>query len=168
MEAIKGGSEDAFAALVRRHQDSLVNFFRRLGANTSAQDLAQETFLRVFRYRMKYRPDAKFTTFLYTLARHAWADSMRKEKRHEALADGLEAELDGGYGTIPPDSHAKLDASAALGLLPEKLRLVVVMSIYQGMRYEEIAGALDVPVGTVKSRMFLAIRRMQEALDVKT
>jgi len=168
MARIKNGSQEAFADLVRRHQDSLVNFFRRLGAITTAEDLAQETFLRLFKYRKKYRPDAKFTTFLYTLARHAWADSMRKAKRGETLATRLADGQDGSPDAAPPDSHAQIDANTAMALLPEKLRVVVVMSIYQGLRYEDIADALDVPVGTVKSRMFLAIRRLQEKFNVKT
>jgi len=79
-------------------------------------------------------------------------------------------------GKIPPTikklgDHAfersRLDAQAALNTLPEKLRLVVVMSVYQGQRYDDIAAALGVPVGTVKSRMFLAMGRLKEFFDVK-
>lgn len=167
MESARNGDTAAFAVLIRRHQNSLVNFFRRLGAYTEAEDVAQETFLRLWRYRTRYRATARFTTFLFTLARHAWADHLRQAHKRERIAERTEAE------TMPHDAAAqetarqRLDAQAALNALPEKLRLVVVMSLYQGLRYEDIAAALDVPVGTVKSRMFLAMARLKDFFDVE-
>jgi RNA polymerase sigma-70 factor (ECF subfamily) len=71
MGMVKLGQREAFEILVCRYQRALLNFFSRMGANIGdAEDMVQETFLRVFKYRFKYRPLAKFTTFLYTLARH--------------------------------------------------------------------------------------------------
>ena len=159
------GDTAAFAALIRRHQNGLVNFFRRLGAHSEAEDVAQETFLRVWRYRARYRPTAKFTTFLFTLARHAWADHLRRAQKQERVVECFGAEVaphDGGAQHAAPH---RLDAQVALAALPEKLRLVVVMSLYQGLKYEEIGVALAVPVGTVKSRMFLAMARLKELFD---
>jgi RNA polymerase sigma-70 factor (ECF subfamily) len=162
MEKIKAEEEDAFALLIRRHQSPLLNFFHRLGANSDAEDLVQEVFLRLYRYRDRYAHSAKFTTFLYTLARRAWADRWRKRQRIERIEERarkeMPAESDGNLGR----TRDTLDAQQALTQLPEKLRIVLVMSLYQGLRYDEIAAALEIPTGTVKSRVFLALRRLKE------
>jgi RNA polymerase sigma-70 factor, ECF subfamily len=165
MQRIKDGDQDAFLQLVRRYQGPLLNFFFRLGAYSDEEDLVQDTFLRVFSYRFRYKPVAKFTTFLYTLARHAWADSMRKAQRRENLSERISNEWpvsdDGAMNRI----SAKLDAQTALSKLSEKTRAVVVMSLYQGLKYEEISAILQIPVGTVKSRMFVALNQLKEILD---
>jgi RNA polymerase sigma-70 factor (ECF subfamily) len=168
MRRVRQGDTTAFTLLIQRHQGALVNFFRRLGAHTEAEDVAQETFLRVWRYRMRYQPTAKFTTFLFTVARHAWADHLRRMQKRERIAERVETETPPHDATAQNTARRRLDAQAALKVLPEKLRLVVVMSLYQGLKYEEIAAALDVPVGTVKSRMFLAMARLKEFFDVET
>lgn len=167
MERARANDTAAFAILIRRHQGALVNFFRRLGAHTEAEDVAQETFLRVWRYRPRYRPTARFTTFLFTLARHAWADHLRHMRKRERIAERAVAEIAPHDAAGQDAARHRLDAQAALNTLPEKLRLVVVMSVYQGQRYDDIAAALGVPVGTVKSRMFLAMGRLKEFFDVK-
>ena len=91
MQRVGRRDRDAFTVLVRRHQHALVNFFRKMGDYNSADDLAQETFVRLFRYRRKYRPKAKFTTFLYLLARRAWIDHCRalgrRKKAYEEIAE---------------------------------------------------------------------------------
>lgn len=167
MQRVRAGDTTAFAVLIRRHQAAVVNFFRRHGAHTEAEDVAQETFLRVWRYRLRYQPTARFTTFLFTVARHAWADHLRRMQKRERIAERVETELLPHDATAQHTARRRLDAQAALNALPEKLRCVVVMSLYQGLKYEEIAAALDVPVGTVKSRMFLAMARLKEFFDVE-
>ena len=167
MQCARAGDATAFAMLIRRHQSALVNFFRRLGAHTEAEDVAQETFLRVWRYRTRYQPTAKFTTFLFTVARHAWADHLRRMQKRERIAERVKNEMPPHDATAQNTARQRLDTQAALNALPEKLRLVVVMSLYQGLKYAEIAAALDVPVGTVKSRMFLAMARLKEFFDVE-
>lgn len=167
MERIRAGDADAFAALVRRHQEPLLNFFRRMGAHTGeAEEMVQVTFLRLYGYRMRYAPRAKFTTFLYTLARHAWIDETRRRARRREKA------MPAAHAVSSADDvrriEARLDVEAALARLSERLRLVVVMSVYQGLSYPEIAQALEIPVGTVKSRMFLALRALREALSVRS
>ena len=162
MERIGAGEENAFPLLIRRYQSPLLNFFRRLGANHDAEDCVQEVFLRLYRYRDRYEHSAKFTTFLYTLARHVWTDRWRKRQRMERIEERarqeMPAESDGNLGR----TRAALDAQQALTQLPEKLRIVLVMSLYQGLRYDEIADALQIPTGTVKSRVFLALQRLKE------
>ena len=168
MAAVQQEQRDAFAVLIRRHQSAVVNLFRRLGANHDAEDLAQDTFLRLYRYRLRYRPTAKFTTFLYTLARHAWADHLRRAWKRERIADRGRVEQADCDAAAQDRARTRLDAQAALDRLPEKLRRVVVLSLYQGLRYEDIAAVLRVPVGTVKSRMFLAMGRLKELFNEKS
>ena len=159
------GDAGAFATLVRRHQRPLLNFFRRCGVQTDAEDLVQQTFLRLYRYRDRYTPRAKLTTFLYLLARQVWLDDLRRRGRFARLREGLAAEPEAvaAYGTQP--ERGRLDLDAALARLPEGLRLVVVLGVYQDQPYAEIAAALRIPVGTVKSRMFNALRMLRKMLE---
>ncbi|MBQ9344164.1 MAG: RNA polymerase sigma factor [Kiritimatiellae bacterium] len=152
---------EAFRLLVERHQQPLLNFFTRLGASTLCEDLAQETFVRLWKYRKKYRPSAKFTTFLYTLARHAWQDACRRQARFASFQERYARETasitDGGLPALRKD----MDVQAALDALSPKHREVLVLAVYQGLRYEEIAQVLSIPVGTVKSRVFNALSTLQ-------
>ena len=162
MAQAREGREDAFAALVSRHQRPLLNFFSRLGASTAGDDLAQETFIRLWNYRHKYKPSAKFTTFLYTLARHVWLDFLRRRYRFRLFADRYREEMpastDGGIGKL----RKQHDIQAALERLTPKLREVLVLAVHQGLSYDEIAAILSIPVGTVKSRVFNALSTLQE------
>ena len=92
MLAVRDGDEAAFRALVERHQLPLVNFFARLGSGDAAEDLAQQTFLRLYKYRTRYEPRARFTTFLYMMARQIRIDSLRKLQRVKRLKEEFEEE----------------------------------------------------------------------------
>lgn len=160
------GSREAFEELVTRHQHGLLNFFSRMGAYTEAEDLVQETFLRVFRYRRRYRPTAKFTTFLYVLGRNVWADLGRKKARRERLDASLQTEAEIARREERGEKGAvRLDVQAALNRLSPKLREVVVLNVYRGMSYQEVADALGIPLGTVKSRLNLALHELREFFD---
>jgi RNA polymerase sigma-70 factor (ECF subfamily) len=151
-----------------------------MGARThEAEDMAQETFLRLFDYRGRYEPSGKFGNFLFVLARHAWADAGRASSRTPRPAgDVVEAAPDcqrsrpraeGAGAQAAAGRHvervdAKLDVERALEALSAKLREVVVLGVLQGMEYADVAEVLGIPVGTVKSRMHLAMRAMREAL----
>ena len=162
MALVRAGREDAFRLLVERHQRPLLNFFTRLGASSHGEDLAQETFVRLWNYRKKYKPAAKFTTFLYTLARHAWLDYVRRQSRFQLFTrryrDEMPVATDGGLGRL----RKNLDIQAALERLSPKLREVLVLAVHQGLNYDEIAAVLHIPVGTVKSRVFNALATLQE------
>lgn len=166
MTLVTHGRKEAFVEIVRRHQKSLLNFFRSLGVHTDAEDLAQETFVRLFKYRDRYRPSAKFTTFLYLLARQVRIDMLRRQKRREDLEDRLVKEHLAEESGLPSGGRAAMDVEAALDVLPEAMRSIVVLNIYQGLKYREIAEVLDIPVGTVKSRMFEALKRLREVFHV--
>jgi len=167
MERTGRDDREAFALLVRRHQQPLLNFFSRMGAYNDAEDLVQETFVRVYRYRQQYRPQAKFTTFLYTLARRVGVDRLRRLWRVEKTQARVTEENEVTPPVVNPTGLAGLDVPAALAALPEKLRETLVLSVYQGLAYEEIAGVLGIPVGTVKSRIFTALQRLKEWFDEK-
>lgn len=165
MEQAREGCRASFERLVRRHQQPLVNFFRRMGVYNESEDLAQETFLRIYGARHRYQARARFTTYLYTVARRVWIDHLRKGVRREALKEQLEAEWpdrdEGGVGPLVQ----RLDVRAALDRLPDKLRSVVVLNMYQGLKYDEIGAVLDIPTGTVKSRMFVALGRLKDIME---
>ena len=161
---------DAFEVLVKRHQKMLLNFFARSGVQYDYEDLVQQTFLRLYRYRGRYVVSAKFTTFLFLLARQVWIDELRRRKRHERLVEGLTAEPHPEHA-VPSAADAGaaggMDVGSALASLPEGLRQVVELGVYQDLPYAEIAAILKIPVGTVKSRMFNALAKMRAYLEEK-
>lgn len=159
------GDDAAFGRLVERHQRPLLNFFLRSGADNESEDLVQKTFVRLYLYRDRYRPVARFVTFLYHLARNVWIDETRAMGRKRRLFNALrEEEWPGGQTGPASPSGAAMDAATALASLSQKLRDVVVLHIYQGLRYQEIAEVLGIPEGTVKSRMNLAMNALRKAL----
>lgn len=163
MALARRGDREAFGTLVKRHQKMLLNFFVRMGVQHSSEDLAQQTFVRLYRYRDRYVANAKFTTFLFLLARQVWVDELRRRGRRERLVDELAADP---ALTPQPECPArrvagKLDVAQALETLPEGLRMVVELGVYQDLPYAEIAEILGIPVGTVKSRMFTALARLR-------
>ena len=160
-----GRDRDAFESLVRRHQSGLLNFFRRMGDYNDAEDLAQETFVRLFKYRKRYRPKAKFTTFLYMLARRTWIDHLRKRERKRTVQESFAEEArHAAEMEDSPSDAMKTRVDEALRTLSDEMRQVVVMSVYQGFKYREIADVLDVPLGTVKTRMYHALRKLKDAI----
>lgn len=164
MARVREGDEVAFRQLVERHQRPLLNYFARMGAFTHNEDLAQDTLLRLWNYRKKYKPTAKFTTFLYTLARHVWLDHIRKQNRfklfRERYREEMPASTDGGLGRL----RNKIDIQAALSRLSPKLRETLILTVQPGLTYDEIAKVLRIPVGTVKSRVFNALATLQERI----
>ena len=157
---------EAFAELVGRYGKILLNFFARSGVQYDCEDLVQQTFLRLYRYRSRYVPTAKFTTFLFLLARQVWIDDLRRRKRRERLMEGLEQEPQPPLRGSMDDEGARgrLDLQQAVGALPEGLRQVVELGVFQDLPYAEVAEILGIPVGTVKSRMYHAMRQLRAFL----
>ena len=162
--------EAAFALLVSRHQKSLLNFFIRSGVQYDSEDLVQHTFLRLYRYRQRYVASAKFTTFLFLLARQVWIDELRRRQRRQRLAESLAAEPYEEFAAPAAPSagvEGDLDLARALAALSEGLRQVIELAVYQDLPYAEVAEILKIPVGTVKSRMFNALAKLREMLGGK-
>ncbi len=151
----------AFSLLVKKHQQSVMNFFARNGVSRDVEDLAQEAFLKLYRARHRYQPSAKFTTFLYLIARQVMIDSIRHGSRKAKLMEGYGKEAD-QMEEAPSMRGEKEDAEVALGCLSQALREAVVLVVMQGMAYAEAAEILGVPTGTVKSRVSAAMQKMRE------
>ena len=178
--SIQKGRIQAFTQLVERHQRSLINFFYHLSWDRQvAEDCAQEVFLRLYGHLGSYEPQAKFTTFLYRIARNLWIDRMRAEASRGGRPASLEAVSDSGGdrplrdrvsspSPTPVEILAKQETRQALRdaieRLPEEQKTVLILSEMQGLKYQEIGAILEIPVGTVKSRMHTAMERLKELL----
>lgn len=163
MALVASGDDGAFESLVMRHQKSLLNFFARMGAQSECEDLVQNTFVRLYQFRDRYQATAKFTTFLHVLAYRVWADLGRKNMRREKLSVHLRVAAE-TVETAADEPAPGIDVEAALDKLSSKLRDVVVLHFYQGLPYQEIADVLQIPLGTVKSRLHLAINALRDLL----
>ena len=177
--ALQEGRLPAFTQLVDRHQRSLINFFYHLSWDRQvAEDCAQEVFLRLYAHLASYEPQAKFTTFLFRIARNLWID----RKRAEAARGGKPVSLDAGDdrplgGRVPAGSPTPVEVlarqearealRAAIDRLPDEQKAVIILSEIQGMKYQDIGAILGIPVGTVKSRMHTAMERLKELLTEK-
>ena len=175
------GDDSAFAEIVSRYQDVLLNFFMRKGVSfADGQDLAQRTLLRLWRYRHRYEPTAKFTTFLFLLAGQVAIDFIRAEGRRNGLQEDLEreAETEATTGTMQsagetsvvcrpaePDDAQGERVRRAVASLPPGLRDVVELGVFQDLPYAEVSEILGIPVGTVKSRMFNALKKLKELMN---
>ncbi len=163
MEHIGNGGLDAFAELVKRYQKPLLNFFLKLGVEQDAEDLVQKTFLKIYASRDSYRPCSRVLTFLFCVARNLWIDWLRSKCRRENMM----REYSERMASVNPSQkplESFLDVKSAIAALPPQLRLVITLTIYHGLTYREAAQVLNVPIGTVKSRMHAAIAKLRELL----
>jgi RNA polymerase sigma-70 factor, ECF subfamily len=158
----RNGSQEAFASLVRRYQLRVYNMARVAArSDVDADDLAQEVFIKVFRGLKGFRGDATFRTWLYRVAvnvirSHAARPGMfgwrrREEPQHPDAADPL-ADVP-APGDLEADVAVRQAIDAALRLLPADLRTAVTLRDIEGLDYKEIAEVLDIPIGTVMSRI---------------
>lgn len=171
MLAFAKGDEEAFDDLVGRHQVALVNFFHKMLWNYhAAEDLAQEVLVKLYKCRESYEPRAKFTTFLYRIARNCAIDHLRKTRRERGVlsldvhSDDAIAHEQAGPAETADQNEQTAAVRAAIEALPEDHRLVLVLSEVQGLKYAQISEVLGVPVGTVKSRMHNAIKKLRDRL----
>jgi RNA polymerase sigma-70 factor (ECF subfamily) len=160
------GDTESFEEIISAHQRALMNFFYKLGADKSmVEDLAQETFLRLYRAAKCYRPEAKFTTFLYRLARNVYIDFFRKNKKDRVFPSGDLFEWADKDRNFQRD--LSLDMETLLLRLSDKHREVLVMSFFLKFKYQEIADILELPLGTVRSRIHEAVKCLKK-LSVKS
>jgi RNA polymerase sigma-70 factor (ECF subfamily) len=179
VRGVKEGDLDAFTELVRRHHGSLINFFYRLVWDRhKAEDMAQEVFLRLHRAVETYEPRARFRTFLFRMARNLWIDGVRAGASRPRVASldrpaGAAAETDlrdlwPAAAPGPADAISRIEeveaVRRAVMTLPEEYRLVVLLAEFHQMKYAQIAEVLEIPVGTVKSRMHEAVEKLKELL----
>ena len=181
MQRVGAGDKPAFETLVRRHQRPVINFiFRFLQDPSEAEDLAQEVFLSIWKSAGTYRPDAKFTTWLYRIVinrcinrRRAlqirqWFSVFRPE-RPEPESKEESAALNEGMDTTTPEdiliqSEQGKKARQALDALPANQRLAILLKIYNGFSYREIADIMDCSVPAVDSLLVRAKQNLQKRI----
>ena len=156
-------SDDVLMDEARKFEKNLLNFFWRQGVSSvEGEDLVQETYLRLWKYRRDYRPTAKLSTFLFLLARQVRIDALRRQTRR------TNREEDWGKGrptVLEPDTGVREDVRWAVSRLSDPLRETVELGVFQDLPYAEVAAILGVPVGTVKSRMSNALKKLKEIFD---
>jgi RNA polymerase sigma-70 factor (ECF subfamily) len=174
------GQSEAFGTLLRRYERELYGYLRRyLGDSDLAEDVFQNTFLQLYIKSNQYETGRPVRPWLYTIATHQAIDALRRNNRHQALSlDQSQQELPDGEvrsllelletrGPGPLEQAQSAEdrerVRASVDRLPEFLRQVVILAYYQGLKYREIAEILNIPVGTVKSRLHAALVKLQEA-----
>ena len=166
LRAIADGDRGAFTDLVERWQNRLVNFFyRSTGNRADAEDLAQETFIELYRVADRYQSRGSFSAFLFTIARRRLIDSYRKSQRRPLdyidPSDAkmqLQPEADDSIREIEEAFHL------ALAALPENQRHAILLLQQQGLSYEEIAEALQASVSAVKTWIHRARTHLRQEL----
>jgi len=169
------GDEYAFEEIVYRFKDRLKNFvFRYLDSEEVAEDVVQDTFLRVYQKKHMYRNIAKFSTWIYTIAGNLAKTELRKRKRRKMFSLSSLGLEDKEY-EIPSEEFAPEDEiegeyteqeiQAAINNLSDKFKTVIILRDIQELSYDEISKIVDVPVGTVKSRINRARLKLQEKLQ---
>lgn len=168
MELIQGGDEKAFTELVNRYQVRLLNFVGRIVTDQeTAEELIQETFLRIFNQKNSYTPEYAVSTWIYTIALNLARSELRKRKLRRFLSlDFLKEESD---IEIPSRTSQSAEGLApilqkAIESLPEDYKTAFILCDVQRLPYQQIAEILRVPVGTVKSRINRARAMLREKL----
>lgn len=180
MERYLGGESSAFAVLLDRYGQRIYAFImRNVGSEQTAEELVQDVFLRVVHRASTFRRQAKFSTWLYTIARNICIDHARKAKhrRHLSLDAPLRSdEADGGTMLDRVSDHSpgadvqtrderfRRALKNALARLPEDQRDVFVMREFEGLKFREIAVIVGIPENTVKSRMRYALQALRGEL----
>ena len=184
MARLQKGQKEALGELVRRYEKELYGYLRRLvGDPTLAEDIFQSTFLQLYQKVDQYERGRAVRPWLYALATNLAIDAMRRAGRRQAvsldrlqeqgeeqnagsLLQLLAAQDDEPFRNLEAKERAELVQRALLEL-PEPMRAVVLLAYYRGLKYNEIAEILGIPLGTVKSRLHMALRRLYELLRQK-
>lgn len=175
MLRVREGDDESFALLLHKHRAPLVSFLNRMVQNRAqAEELAQETFLRVYRQRARYEPTAKFTTWLFCIAVNL-AINARRDQRRALQPEPLETDFPDGRARQVADRRANVEEHLleqarleeirrAVAELPARQRAAVLMHKYEEMTYAQIAGALDCSETAVKSLLFRAYETLRGRL----
>jgi RNA polymerase sigma-70 factor (ECF subfamily) len=182
LEYRAGGDREAFEELVHRYERELYNYLRHyLGDAEMAEDAFQAAFLQVHLKCEQFEPGRRVRPWLYTVATNQAIDARRRNRRHRMVSldrrsigngdeeeAGCLVELLDGQDAGPADrveaDEQREGVRKAVDDLPDSLRQVLLLVYFQGLRYREAADVLDIPVGTVKSRLHAAIRRLEHSL----
>jgi RNA polymerase sigma-70 factor (ECF subfamily) len=177
MSRIAEGDAEAFAALVALHQHAVIGTCAKmLGNIDDAHDLAQQVFLRVWKSAPRYKPTARFTTWLFTITRNLVFNQTRSNQRAHFVSIDAEGDneasqrvLQAATATTPADDALAAELAHAIDQaiqkLPETQRLAVILRRYQDLTYEEIAESMDSSISAVKSLLFRARAQLRESLS---
>ncbi len=177
---LREGERDAFEQLVKRYERELYGYLRRyLGDDDLAEDVFQNTFVQVFLKIRQYEPGRPARPWLYAIATNQAIDALRRRNRRIAdrPADSVAAPDEDGEsrpllellpapGDAPPDASERAEQAehvrASVQRLPELLKQAVLLVYFQGLKYQDAADILGVPVGTVKSRLHAALTKLTD------
>lgn len=165
MQAVRNGDLKKLGTLFERYQVPLYNFFLRLGAGPqTGEDLVQEVFLRILKFRTTYRGESKFTTWFFQIARNVFFDYQRKTGRTENREDIDDLATE---APSPEEMAAKQDEAAMLrqalqNISPEK-REAIILSRFHHLNYEEIAEITGTKLSTVKIRVFRGLKELAKS-----
>ena len=162
MQAVRKGDLGALAVLFERHHRPLFNYFVHINGNRDrSEDLVQDVFFRILKYRQSYKPDQPFRAWMYQIARNAQADSASRGRLEVELG-----EKEFPSPVLTDDSlKRKQEISLlkrAIGQLPPDKRELLVLSRFQNLKYEEIASLLGCEVGAVKVRVYRAVKALSQ------
>lgn len=181
---LRDGDDSALEALVVSFERRLIGYFYGLcGDQQQSEDYAQEVFIRLYRARESYSPDASPATFIFRIAKNYWIDVYRSQKirpKVRSLDAPASADDDGGSmaeaipdlglsaGDVLTSEEDTARLREALKRLPEIQSAVLALAGGQGMKYEEVAETLGIPVGTVKSRVHAAVQNLRRFMGANT
>lgn len=164
----RDGDRNAFNELVRVHAQGVMNVIYRMCGNAQiAEDAAQETFIRAWAHLGSFRVDSSLRNWLYRIALNAATDMLRREKHilPNDMDDFSFADPQPGPEGVYLQEERTALVQAAIQSLPDASRAVLVLKEYEGLSYREIADALDIPIGTVMSRLNYARKTLKEKLE---
>jgi RNA polymerase sigma-70 factor (ECF subfamily) len=170
----QSGDESAFEDLVRRHEQRVFRLlYRMMGNREEAEDVSQEAFLSLHRHGHRFRREARFSTFVYRVAANAALNRRRSLGRNRNRLNELKVSQQAGFD-LPPGprdpedaasgSEAQRRVQSALLELPDDLRVAILLYDIEGQSYQEVAGVLGIPEGTVKSRIHRARNALRDLL----
>jgi RNA polymerase sigma factor (sigma-70 family) len=170
MRAVREGDMGRLGLLFERHHAGLFDFFSRtLADRPAAEDLVQEVFIRILKYRRTYRDEGRFQTWMFHIARNVRNDYVRKRRPDQLTADMPEPAAAGADQAAAAEHAQDMERlRRALLRLPDDRREVVVLARYHGMTHDEIAAVLRVEPGAVRVRLHRALKELRALVETMT
>ena len=177
IKKFQNGDVGAYNQIVYRYKDRLLNFiYRFLNDIDRAEDLVQDTLIKLYTHKDSYREIAKFSTWIYTIAGNLAKTELRKLKRRKTYSVSDLSRYDHEFVIKSPDGSAEIEAESitieksiqhALNQLPIDFKTIIILRDIQELSYEDISKIVDVPIGTVKSRINRGRLKLQKLLTDK-
>ncbi len=165
MCAVRDGAVADLGVLFERYNERLYSYFvRHTSRRDASEDLVQDVFFRMLKYRHTYRGDAPFTVWMYQLAKNASADYFKKWKNETSMDEDMVEQRD--TNPLPSEQSERIEEhellKLALASISEDKREVLILSRYQDLKYEDISKILQCPVGTIKARVHYALKDLRD------